>query len=88
MMGYGKFIFPVAVIDVAMFPELTAAGSDDFDQEVHVVTWLQIHSVACHFTNPGQELLLECLNIDLIKRAQSYSHSRRWFIRSNRIDWA
>ena len=68
MMGYGKFIFPVAVIDVAMFPELTAAGSDDFDQEVHVVTWLQIHSVACHFTNPGQELLLECLNIDLTKR--------------------
>ena len=39
MMGYGKFIFPVAVIDVAMFPELTAR-SDDFDQEVHVVIWL------------------------------------------------
>ena len=37
MMGYGKFIFPVAVIDVAMFQELTAAGSDDFDQEVQVV---------------------------------------------------
>jgi hypothetical protein len=40
MMGYGKFIFPVAVIDVAMFQELTAAGSDDSDREVHVVTWL------------------------------------------------
>jgi len=40
MMGYGKFIFPVAVIDVAMLQELTAAGSDDFDREVHVVTWL------------------------------------------------
>ena len=40
MMGYGKFIFPVAVIDVAMPQELTAAGSDDFDREVHVVTWL------------------------------------------------
>ena len=52
MMGYGKFIFPVAVIDVAMFQELTAAGSDD--REVHVVTWLQIYSVACHFTNPGR----------------------------------
>jgi len=36
MMGYGKFIFPVAVIDVAMLQELT----DDFDREVHVVTWL------------------------------------------------
>jgi len=31
MTGYGQFIFPVAIIDVAMFPELTAAGSDDFD---------------------------------------------------------
>jgi hypothetical protein len=31
MTGYGQFIFPVAVIDVAMFPELSAAGSDDFD---------------------------------------------------------
>ena len=40
MMGYGTFIFPVAVIDVAMLQELTAAGSDDFDREVHVVTWL------------------------------------------------
>ena len=40
MMGYGKFIFPVAVIDVAMFPKLTAVGCGDFDQEVHVVTWL------------------------------------------------
>ena len=40
MTGYRKFIFSVAVIDVAMFPELTAAGSDDFDQEVHIVTWL------------------------------------------------
>jgi hypothetical protein len=40
MRCYGKFIFPVAVIDVAMFPELTAAGSDDFDQKVHIVIWL------------------------------------------------
>ena len=40
MTGYGQFIFPVAVIDVAMFPKLTAVGCDDFDQEVHVVTWL------------------------------------------------
>jgi hypothetical protein len=40
MTGYVQFIFPVAVIDVAMFPELTAAGSDGFDQEVHIVTWL------------------------------------------------
>jgi hypothetical protein len=40
MTGYREFIFPAAVIDVAMFPELTAEGSDDFDQEVHVVTWL------------------------------------------------
>ena len=38
MTGYGKFIFSVAVIDVAMFPD--AAGSDDFDEEVHIVTWL------------------------------------------------
>jgi hypothetical protein len=39
MTGYGQFIFTVAVIDVAMFQELTAAGSNDFDQEVHAVTW-------------------------------------------------
>ena len=40
MTCYRQFIFPVAVIDVATFQELTAAGSDDFDQEVQVVTWL------------------------------------------------
>ena len=40
MTGYGKFIFPVAIIDVAMFPELTAAGSDDFAREIHIVTCL------------------------------------------------
>jgi hypothetical protein len=40
MTGYGQFILPVALIDVAMFPQLTAARSDDFDQDVHVVTWL------------------------------------------------
>jgi hypothetical protein len=42
MTGHGQFIFifPVAVIDVAMFKELTAARTDDCDQEVHVVTWV------------------------------------------------
>ena len=40
MTSDGQFIFPVAVIDVAMFTELTAAGSDDFAREIHIVTCL------------------------------------------------
>jgi hypothetical protein len=40
MAGYWQFIFPVAVIDVAMFAKLTAVGSDDFDRGVHIVTCL------------------------------------------------
>jgi len=61
MMGYGQFIFAVAVIDVAMFPELTVARCAIFcwkSLDQPTALWLpclvryfdqEIHFMAIHF---------------------------------------